>query len=52
MAGWLAGWVGMNLIIMIALASLEPINSDHFTFLKFENPSSGSEVMTYTMMTL
>ena len=27
-------------------------NSDHFTFLKFENPSSGSEVMPYAMMTL
>ena len=24
--GWLAGWLGMNLIIVIALASLEPIN--------------------------
>ena len=27
-------------------------NSDHFTFLKFENLSSGSGVMTYAMMTL
>ena len=27
-------------------------NSDHFTFLKFENLSSGSEVMTYFMTTL
>ena len=27
-------------------------NSDHFTFLKFENPSSGSKVMTYAMTTL
>ena len=27
-------------------------NSDHFTFLKFENPSSGSGVMTYAMTTL
>ena len=26
--------------------------SDHFTFLKFENLSSGSEVMTYFMSTL
>ena len=27
-------------------------NSDHFTFLKFENLSSGSKVMTYAMTTL
>ena len=27
-------------------------NSSHFTFLKFENPSNGSEVMTYAMTTL
>ena len=27
-------------------------NSDYFTFLKFENPSSGSGVMTYAMTTL
>ena len=27
-------------------------NSDHFTFLTFENPSSGSKVMTYFMTTL
>ena len=27
-------------------------DSDHFTFLKFENPSSGSGVMTYAMMAL
>ena len=27
-------------------------NSDHFTFLKFENPLSGSGVIPYAMMTL
>ena len=27
-------------------------NSDYFTFLKFDNPSSGSGVMTYAMTTL
>ena len=27
-------------------------NSNHFTFLSFENPSSGSKVMTYFMTTL
>ena len=27
-------------------------NSDYFTFLEFDNPSSGSGVMTYAMTTL
>ena len=41
-AAWLLGSSSMNW----------KFNSDHFTFLKFENPSSGSEVMTYAMTTL
>ena len=41
-AAWLLGSSSMNW----------KFNSDYFTFLKFDNPSSGSGVMTYAMTTL
>ena len=53
-AAWLLGSSSMQRKFNFVAAWLldsssmqREINSDHFTFLKFENPSSGSEVMTY-----
>ena len=37
LGGWLGGWPGMNLIIVIALASLEPINYKESVLNKLEN---------------
>ena len=41
-AAWLLGSSSMH----------RKFNSDHFTFLKYENPSRGSGVMTYAMTAL